>query len=324
MATERPAVLPRPDGASGAARLHLPAAGPRPRRRGAAHALPGGPRRSSPSSRRLAAPAAGATIARAVGAALAAASRRRAFPLTRANALSVAGWRPLFEQAAAARRRGAARPARRIEHGTRPSGERDWPRELPQGVIHADLFPDNVFFLGEQAVRPDRLLFRLQRFRSPTTSAICLNAWCFEPDHSFNVTKARALLTRLRRACGRCRPPSGTALPLLARGSALRFLLTRLFDWLNVPPGALVQPKDPLEYVRKLRFHSASPASRDYGLAHRDAGVSDKPRRRSSSPTAPAPGNPGPGGWGAILIFGERREGADGRRGRTPPTTAWS
>ena len=95
--------------------------------------------------------------------------------------------------------------------------------------------------------------------------AICLNAWCFEPDHSFNVTKARALLN----AYGRERPLSAaeeTALPLLARGAALRFLLTRLVDFLNVPEGALVQPKDPLEYVRKLRFQQSVAAINDYGI----------------------------------------------------------
>jgi homoserine kinase type II len=95
--------------------------------------------------------------------------------------------------------------------------------------------------------------------------AICLNAWCFEPDHSFNVTKARALLS----AYGRERKMSKAeedALPLLARGSALRFLLTRLVDFLNVPKGALVRPKDPLEYVRKLRFHQSVSSIRDYGV----------------------------------------------------------
>jgi homoserine kinase type II len=95
--------------------------------------------------------------------------------------------------------------------------------------------------------------------------AICLNAWCFEPDHSFNVTKARALLN----AYGRERTLSGDeqqALPLLARGAALRFLLTRLVDFLNVPPGALVKPKDPLDYVRKLRFQQSVKTLRDYGV----------------------------------------------------------
>jgi homoserine kinase type II len=94
---------------------------------------------------------------------------------------------------------------------------------------------------------------------------ICLNAWCFEPDHSFNVTKARALLN----AYGRERKLSDAeqdALPLLARGSALRFLLTRLVDFLNVPPGALVRPKEPLEYVRKLRFQQGVQTLSDYGV----------------------------------------------------------
>jgi homoserine kinase type II len=95
--------------------------------------------------------------------------------------------------------------------------------------------------------------------------AICLNAWCFEPDHSFNVTKGRALL----QTYGKLRPlheSERAALPLLARGAALRFLLTRLVDWLNVPPGAMVRPKDPLEYWRKLRFHQAIKSVGDYGI----------------------------------------------------------
>src|SRR5262249_51756836 len=133
--------------------------------------------------------------------------------------------------------------------------ERTWPRDLPQGVIHADLFPDNVFFLG------DRLSGLIDFYFACTDTlaydaAICLNAWCFEPDHSYNVTKGRNLL----QAYGRARPFSRAerdALPLLARGAALRFLLTRLVDWLNVPAGALVKPKDPMEYFRKLRFHQA-------------------------------------------------------------------
>ncbi len=96
--------------------------------------------------------------------------------------------------------------------------------------------------------------------------AICLNAWCFESDGSFNVTKARLLLSNYRAV----RPISAAelaALPLLARGSALRFLLTRLYDWLNQPAGAMVRPKDPLEYLQKLRFHRSVGGPGDYGLA---------------------------------------------------------
>ena len=133
--------------------------------------------------------------------------------------------------------------------------EKSWPRELPQGVIHADLFPDNVFFLG------DKLSGLIDFYFACTDTlaydvAICLNAWCFEPDHSYNVTKGRALLN----AYGKVRALSEaerSALPVLARGAAMRFLLTRLVDWLAVPDGALVRPKDPLEYYRKLRFHQS-------------------------------------------------------------------
>ena len=132
-------------------------------------------------------------------------------------------------------------------------------------MIHADLFPDNVFFLGDKLSGLIDFPFSCNDILAYDV-AICVNAWCFEPDASFNVTKARALLNAYTRE----RPLSVAeqdALPLLARGSAMRFLLTRLVDWLNVPPGALVRPKDPLEYVRKLRFHQTVASVRDYGLA---------------------------------------------------------
>jgi homoserine kinase type II len=186
------------------------------------------------------------------------------FPMSRANALSVSGWRPLFEAAASR--------ADEVQHGLRDFIGAElahlegniWPRDLPQGVIHADLFPDNVFFLGEQVSGIIDFTFACTDMLAYDV-AICLNAWCFESDCSFNVTKARAFLG----AYGRERPLSETeqhALPLLARGAALRFLLTRLVDFLNVPKGALVRPKDPLEYVRKLRFQQGVSSLRDYGV----------------------------------------------------------
>ncbi|MDB5601286.1 MAG: homoserine kinase [Xanthobacteraceae bacterium] len=185
------------------------------------------------------------------------------FPMRRPNALSVEGWRPLFE--AAQGRADRLQPGLCDTIATELAHlEQHWPRDLPQGVIHADLFPDNVFFLG------DRLSGLIDFYFACTDTlaydvAICLNAWCFEPDHSYNVTKGRALL----QAYGRARELSSAeraVLPLLARGAALRFLLTRLVDWLDVPPGALVKPKDPIEYFRKLRFHQAVGTVRDYGL----------------------------------------------------------
>ena len=142
--------------------------------------------------------------------------------------------------------------------------ETHWPADLPKGVIHADLFPDNVFFLGDKLSGLIDFYFACNDMFAYDV-AICLNAWCFEIDHSFNVTKSRAFLA----AYARERQPSDEerrALPLLARGAAIRFLLTRLVDWLNVPPGALVKPKDPLEYVRKLRFHQGVSSIRDYGI----------------------------------------------------------
>ena len=189
----------------------------------------------------------------------------RDFSMTRANALSVSGWRPLFDAAASR--------ADELQHGLRAfiGAELDhlennvWPRNLPQGVIHADLFPDNVFFLGEQLSGIIDFTFACTDILAYDV-AICLNAWCFESDYSFNVTKARAFLN----AYGRERKLSDAeqdALPLLARGAALRFLLTRLVDFLNVPEGALVRPKDPLEYARKLRFQQGVTGMRDYGVA---------------------------------------------------------
>ena len=188
----------------------------------------------------------------------------RDFSIKRRNALSVSGWRPLFDQAAA--RADEVQPGLRAylnkELDYLESGV--WPTNLPEGVIHADLFNDNVFFLGDKLSGLIDFTFACDDMLAYDV-AICLNAWCFEPDHSFNVTKARAFLS----AYGRERKLSEAeqaALPLLARGAAIRFLLTRLVDWLDVPPGALVRPKDPLEYVRKLRFHQSVSSVRDYGL----------------------------------------------------------
>ncbi len=173
-------------------------------------------------------------------------------------------WRPLFEQAKSGS--DSVHPglsgiiAKELD-----ALDQEWPRDLPQGVIHADLFPDNVFFLGDTLSGLIDFYFACTDMLAYDV-AVCLNAWCFEADHSFNVTKGQALL----RSYMRVRPLSAAereALPVLARGSALRFLLTRLVDWLAVPDGALVKPKDPLEYFRKLRFHQSVKSAGDYGIA---------------------------------------------------------
>ena len=186
------------------------------------------------------------------------------FGMTRANSLSLDGWRNLITatQAQADTVKPGLAAALEAEYRALAAA---WPSDLPTGVIHADLFPDNVFFRG------DRLSGLIDFYFACTDAlsydlAVCLNAWCFEADRSLNVTKARALfqgyesvrtLTQAERA----------ALPVLARGSALRFLLTRLYDWLNHPPEAFVKPKDPLEYWAKLRFHQGVVDGAAYGLA---------------------------------------------------------
>jgi homoserine kinase type II len=184
------------------------------------------------------------------------------FALKRPNALSIEAWRPLYESAAS--RADSVHPglARFIEKELSWL-EANWPRGLPQGVIHADLFPDNVFFLGEKLSGLIDFYFACNDAFAYDL-AICVNAWCFEPDASFNITKGRAMIENYRRR----RPLNAQeveAIPALARGASMRFLLTRLVDWLNVPPGALVRPKDPLEYFRKLRFHAQATSIRDYG-----------------------------------------------------------
>jgi homoserine kinase type II len=185
------------------------------------------------------------------------------FPLIRRNALALEDWPPLFE---AERAR-----ADEVSPGLVPEIaeelqvlRRQWPCGLPQGVIHADLFPDNVFFIGRRLSGLIDFYFACNDSLAYDL-AICLNAWCFEPGGSFNVTKGRAMLQGYQSL----RPltaDEGLALPILARGAAMRFLLTRLYDWLNVPPGALVRPKNPLEYLDKLRFHRTIDRAAEYGL----------------------------------------------------------
>ncbi|MFQ5959681.1 MAG: homoserine kinase, partial [Alphaproteobacteria bacterium] len=186
------------------------------------------------------------------------------FAMRRANALSVGGWRPVFDSCRD--RADTVKPglAEALE-AELAHLEAAWPGDLPAGVIHADLFPDNVFFEGFELTGLIDFYFACNDFFSYDL-AVCLNAWCFERTGEFNVTKAQQLLSSYRevRAFSEA---EFTALPLLARGAALRFLLTRLYDWLNRVDGALVKPKDPLEYLQKLRFHQGVSGPAAYGLA---------------------------------------------------------
>jgi homoserine kinase type II len=187
----------------------------------------------------------------------------RDFAGRRVNALSVAGWRLLYESCRA--RADEVRAGLEAELGQEVEALANaWPTQLPQGVIHADLFPDNVFFRADTLTGLIDFYFACNDFLAYDI-AICLNAWCFEEDGSFNVTKARALIAGYR-AVRPLDEAELAALPLLARGAALRFLLTRLYDLLNHPEGALVRPKDPLEYLAKLRFHRGIARATAYGI----------------------------------------------------------
>ena len=184
------------------------------------------------------------------------------FGMARANDLSVAAWRPLFAQAEAQ----ADTVSPGLAERTRADlavVEAGWPRDLPGGVIHADLFTDNVFFIG------DALSGLIDFYFACTDAfaydlAVCLNAWCFSVDGAFHRDMAAALIAGYE-AVRPLEPAEVSALPILCRGAALRFMLTRLVDWLNVPPGALVKPKDPREFDRRLTFHRQARDARDYG-----------------------------------------------------------
>ncbi len=185
------------------------------------------------------------------------------FGLSRRNALNRSGWRSLFE--ATKSRADEIMAGLDVTLQTELAWLEDaWPSRLPNGIIHADLFPDNVFFLNDSLSGVIDFYFACSGSFAYELS-ICLNAWCFEPDNSFNVAKARRLIegySAVRPLCA----AEIAALPVLARGSAMRFLMTRMYDLLNHPAGALVQPKDPLEYLEKLRFHQEVAGPEAYGL----------------------------------------------------------
>jgi homoserine kinase type II len=186
-------------------------------------------------------------------------------PVTRrrANALGPDAWRPLLDS--------IGDRADVVGDGMKDS-IRDrldtilagWPTGLPTGVIHADLFPNNVLFIGDRLTGLIDFYFACDDILAYDLG-ICMNSWCFEPDGSFNLTKSRALLKGYQSV-----RPLGEAeieaIPILAAGSAMRFFLTRLYDWIHTPEDALVSPKDPMEYWSILRFHQSVSGTTAYGI----------------------------------------------------------
>ena len=186
------------------------------------------------------------------------------FKLNRKNSLGHADWRPLFNQ--------CADRADEVQPGLRACIEAEldfldanWPKDLQRGIIHADLFPDNVFFVKNKLSGLIDFYFACEGALAYDL-AICINAWCFEHGTEFNATNARAL-TQSYQGIEQLPDIDIAALPILCRGAAMRFLLTRLYDWLNVPEGALVKPKNPLDYVERLRFHQKATSAASYGIS---------------------------------------------------------
>ena len=185
------------------------------------------------------------------------------FEISRANALSLAGWRELAAATAARADTVQGGLAQFIDE-TLVVLNLSWPTDLPTGLIHADMFPDNVLFMGDQVSGVIDFYFACNDMLAYDL-AILLNSWCFEPDGAYNITKGKAMIAGYR--AGRAMSDAEVeAMPLLMRGAALRFLLTRLYDWLNPDPNALVRPKDPREYSKKLRFHLAVKNPSEYGF----------------------------------------------------------
>jgi homoserine kinase type II len=190
----------------------------------------------------------------------------RNFEAHRANTLSLLGWRELVERALPRAHlfdAAIATPLREeLDYITRI-----WPDHLPRGIIHADLFPDNVFFTAGAVSGIIDFYFACTDMLSYDL-AIGINAWCFEPDFSYNVTKGRAMIAGYQSV----RPLESAeidAFAVLVRGAAMRFLATRLFDWLaalDLPPGTLVRPLDPRAYWERIRFHQKAKTAADYGL----------------------------------------------------------
>ena len=181
----------------------------------------------------------------------------------RANALGPLGWRGLANDCVA-QADSVAEGLRTLIEEELTALESTWPLGLPQGIIHADLFPDNVLFLNDRVSGIIDFYFACNDALAYDL-AVTLNAWCFESDGAFNVTKGRALIAgyQAKRAL---QLDEKAAFALLCRGAALRFLLTRTYDWINRNPAALVRPKDPREFAKRLRFHRNAKSAEAYGL----------------------------------------------------------
>jgi homoserine kinase type II len=185
------------------------------------------------------------------------------YPLKRINSLGPESWRSLWDKNKAG--------AESVETGVVDLVENDlaiiekeWAKDLPSGFIHADLFPDNVLFIGDEVSGLIDFYFGATDFFAYDI-AVMLNSWCFLPlGREFDLTKGRALLNGYE-SVRKLNNDEKSAIPIFSRGAALRFFLTRLDDWLKPEDGALVMKKDPREYSARMAFHRAAKSLFDYG-----------------------------------------------------------
>jgi len=186
----------------------------------------------------------------------------KSFQGIRKNALTLTAWRPLLDSCRLPEREVYINLFNELNQELKWL-EANWPKSLPSGIIHADLFPDNVFFKDDNLSGVIDFYFACNDFLAYDI-AVCINAWCFDENELFNFKKSSCILS----AYNEMRTLSKeevASLPVLIRGSAIRFLLTRLYDWLNHPEDALVKPKDPMSYLKKLRFHQQVSDPSGYG-----------------------------------------------------------
>ena len=186
------------------------------------------------------------------------------FKFERKNDLSIRSWRSIFSQVKDKCNKIHADFPKLIEANL-VSIEKEWPKNLPAGIIHADLFHDNIFFIQDEFSGLIDFYFSCEDYFA-FEIAICFNALCFDgvkENLSFNVTKAKKFIdgySSIRNLSNAERD----SMKVLSQGASLRFLLTRVFDALNTVQGAMVKVKDPIEYLKRLEFHKNSKGSEDY------------------------------------------------------------
>ena len=186
------------------------------------------------------------------------------FNIIRQNDLSIISWRKLFNSVKDKCSKIHPTLPKLIETNLNDV-EKNWPNDLPSGIIHADLFNDNIFFQDEKFSGLIDFYFSCNDYYA-FEIAICFNALCFDgPQNnlSFNVTKAKNFVdgySSIRKLTNN----EKTNMKTLSQGAALRFLLTRVFDSLNTVEGAIVKVKDPMEYLKRLEFHKNSKNFEDY------------------------------------------------------------